>query len=210
MSHDLAGPSQAAPYPGPEEDDHGAGFLTIGNILSLLRIPLGFMFLAIDDAKWVAIILLVGAATDLLDGFLARLTRTESEIGALLDPFCDRIFVFLALVSFLPNRIDWASFLILMLRDIFTGGVFLVGRLAGKEMPFHSRLGGKVTTVLQVTALFTLLFWPEYAKLPIFLAGGAAVYAIIDYGTAGIRKWHPAPDGTGLSEGPSAPEAYGG
>ena len=166
--------------------------LTIGNFLSLLRIPLGFMFLAIDDALWVAIILMVGAATDLLDGFLARVTHTESEIGALLDPFCDRIFVFLALVSFLPSgRIDWAGFLILILRDIFTGGVFLVGRLAGREMPFHSRMGGKVTTFLQVTALFALLFWPQYAKLPIFLAGAAAVYAIIDYGTAGIRNWHP-------------------
>lgn len=173
-------------------DHHGAGFLTIGNFLSLLRIPLGFMFLAIDETKWVAIILLVGAATDLLDGFLARLTRTESEIGALLDPFCDRIFVFLALVSFLPSRIDWAGFLILMLRDIFTGGVFLVGRLAGREMPFHSRMGGKITTSLQVAALFTLLFWPQYAKLPIFLAGAAAVFAIIDYGMAGIRTWHPA------------------
>ena len=174
------------------DDHHGAGFLTIGNILSLLRIPLGFMFLAIDDTKWFAIVLLVGAATDLLDGFLARITHTESEIGALLDPFCDRIFVFLALVSFLPTRIDWAGFLILMLRDIFTGGVFLVGRLAGREMPFHSRMGGKVTTSLQVAALFTLLFWPEYAKIPIYLAGVSAVIAIIDYGMAGIRKWHPA------------------
>ena len=173
-------------------DHHGAGFLTIGNFLSLLRIPMGFMFLATDDTKWVAIILLAGAATDLLDGFLARLTHTESEIGALLDPFCDRIFVFLALVSFVPTRIDWAGFLILMLRDIFTGGVFLVGRLAGREMPFHSRMGGKVTTSLQVAALFTLLFWPEYAKLPIYLAGVSAVIAIIDYGMAGIRTWHPA------------------
>lgn len=188
MPGDTSGGSRAS-----AQDHHGAGFLTIGNFLSLLRIPLGFMFLAIDDPRWVAIILLVGAATDLLDGFLARVTRTESEIGALLDPFCDRIFVFLALVSFLPTgRIDWAAFLILMLRDIFTGGVFLVGRLAGREMPFHSRFGGKVTTGLQVIALFTLLFWPAYAKLPIFLAGMAAVYAIIDYGMAGIRNWHPA------------------
>jgi len=127
------------------EDHHGAGFLTIGNFLSLLRIPLGFMFLVVDDARWVAAIVVVGAATDLLDGFAARLTHTESEIGALLDPFCDRIFVFLALVSFLPTgRIDWAGFLILILRDIFTGGVFLVGRLAGKEMPAAGRQGDAV------------------------------------------------------------------
>ena len=107
----------------PADDHHGAGFLTVGNFLSLLRIPLGFMFLLVSEPKWVAAIVIAGAATDLLDGLIARLTHTESEIGALLDPFCDRIFVFLALVSFLPTgRIDWAEFLILILRDIFTGG----------------------------------------------------------------------------------------
>jgi phosphatidylglycerophosphate synthase len=175
------------------EDEHGSGFLTIGNFLSLLRIPLGFMFLMIHDPAWVAGIVVAGAATDLLDGLVARWTHTESEIGALLDPFCDRIFVFLALVSFLPTgRIGWAGFLILILRDIFTGGVFLVGRLAGKEMPFHSRMGGKITTSLQVAALLTLIFYPYYVKVPVFLAGIAAVYAIIDYGTAGIRKMYPA------------------
>ncbi len=175
------------------EDRHGAGFLTVGNFLSLLRIPLGFMFLVVSDPKWVASIVVVGAATDLLDGFIARVTHTESEIGALLDPFCDRIFVFLALVSFLPTgRIDWAEFLILILRDIFTGGVFWVGKLAGKEMPFHSRMGGKVTTALQVVALLTLIFYPDYVKVPVYLAGIAAVYAIIDYGTAGILKMPPS------------------
>ena len=175
------------------EDHHGAGFLTVGNFLSLLRIPLGFMFLVVDDARWVAAIVVVGAATDLLDGFAARLTHTESEIGALLDPFCDRIFVFLALVSFLPTgRIDWAGFLILILRDIFTGGVFLVGRLAGKDMPFHSKIGGKLTTALQVVALLTVIFYPGYVKLPIYLVGIVSVYAIIDYGMAGIRTWQPS------------------
>ncbi|NNK48344.1 MAG: CDP-alcohol phosphatidyltransferase family protein [Gemmatimonadetes bacterium] len=183
----------SAPGGPAAEDHHGVGFLTIGNILSLLRIPLGFMFLLVSEPKWVAAIVIAGAATDLLDGLVARVTHTESEIGALLDPFCDRVFVFLALVSFLPTgRIDWAAFLILILRDIFTGGVFLVGRLAGKEMPFHSRLGGKITTALQVAALLTLIFYPDYVKVPVYLAGVAAVYAIIDYGTAGVRKMNPA------------------
>jgi len=190
MNHSGRDPGEGAQD--DVREDHGAGFLTVGNFLSLLRIPLGFMFLSIHDPKWVAGIIVVGAATDLLDGLVARLTHTQSEIGALLDPFCDRIFVFLALVSFLPTgRIDWAAFLILILRDIFTGGVFLVGRLAGKEMPFHSRLGGKITTALQVAALLTVIFYPDYVKVPVYLAGISAVYAIIDYGTAGIRKMVP-------------------
>ena len=82
-------------------EDHG--FLTISNLLSLSRIPLGITFLALDDPIAVAAVLAIGAATDLLDGTVARLTGTQTEVGALLDPFCDRIFVFFALVSFLPG-----------------------------------------------------------------------------------------------------------
>lgn len=174
---------------------HVADFLTLPNILSLVRIPLGLTFLAVHDLRWLAVIVGVGAITDLLDGYLARRTGQMTELGALLDPFCDRIFVFVALVSFVPTgRLDWAGFLILILRDTFTGGVFLVARLAGQHHPFHSRQAGRVTTALQLLALFTLLVYPDFVKLPIVLVGIASVYSIIDYGMAGIREggWHGA------------------
>ena len=86
---------------------------------------------------------------------------------------------------------DWAGFVILILRDIFTGGVFIVAKLAGGQVPFHSRMGGRITTMLQVAALFTLIFAPEWAIVPIVLVGVASVYAIIDYGMAGIRNAPP-------------------
>ena len=169
----------------PESDP---GFLTAANFLSLVRIPLGIAFLVTDEPAWIAAIVAIGAATDLLDGLIARLTKTQSEIGALLDPLCDRVFVFLGLVSFLPSgALDWAGFVILVLRDIFTGGVFIVTRLAGQHLPFHSRQGGRITTALQVVALFTLIFAPHYINVPILLVGTASVYAILDYGTAGLK-----------------------
>ncbi len=190
-----------------DEASHEAGFLTVSNILSLARIPLGFAFLVAHEPAWRAAIVATGAATDLLDGLLARWTGTRTEIGALLDPFCDRVFVFLGLVSFLPGGgLDWAGFVILILRDIFTGGVFVVTRLTGQHMPFHSRQGGRITTALQVLALFTLIFAPEYVKIPILLVGTASVYAILDYGTAGlpIAALAPAPDPVPGSTSPDA------
>lgn len=169
-------------------DGEDRGFLTVSNLLSLSRIPLGVTFLALRDPLALTIVLAVGAATDLLDGWIARLTDTRTEIGAVLDPLCDRVFVFLALVSFLPGgHIDWAGFVILILRDVFTGGVFIVSKIVDEKLPFHSRLGGRMTTALQVVALFTLLLAPDYVKIPIFLVGISSVYAIIDYGMAGVR-----------------------
>ncbi len=174
----------------PEETvRHDPGFLTVSNLLSLSRIPLGVVFLLTSDARVLAGVVIAGALTDLLDGFIARVSKTTSEVGILLDPFCDKIFVLLGVVSFLPDgRLDWAGFLILVLRDVFTGGSYLVGRLVGQDMAPRSRMAGKVTTFFQLNTLLALIFWPMYVPLFVLAVGIGSVYAIIDYTIFLIRK----------------------
>src|SRR6201996_3114903 len=49
---------------------------------------------------WLALaIFLVAAATDLLDGYLARRWRQITTIGTLLDPIADKLLISAALVS---------------------------------------------------------------------------------------------------------------
>lgn len=171
------------------EHDHDPGFLTVSNLLSLSRIPLGVSFLALQDPRWMAAVVALAGITDLLDGFLARVTRTMSQVGLLLDPFCDKLFVLLCLISFLPGaHLSWADFLILILRDVFTGGSYLVGRLAGRVIPFRPRLAGKVVTSLQLLVLLALIFWPRYVPLLILLVGLASVYSVVDYGMSALRE----------------------
>ncbi len=174
----------------PEETvRHDPGFLTVSNLLSLSRIPLGVIFLLTSDARVLAGVVIAGSLTDLLDGFIARISRTTSEVGILLDPFCDKIFVLLGVVSFIPGgRLDWAGFLILVLRDVFTGGSYLVARLVGHDMAPRSRMAGKVTTFLQLNTLLALIFWPMYVPLFVLAVGIGSVYAIIDYTIFLIRK----------------------
>lgn len=173
---------------------HDPGFLTVSNLLSLTRIPLGISLLALDDRGLLLAVITLGAATDLADGMLARWSGTESEIGSLLDPFCDKLFVLLGLISFLPGgHLDWAGFLVLILRDLFTGGSWLLARIVGRRVPFRSRLGGKVTTALQVGTFFALVMAPRLVPLFVLAVGAASVYAIVDYGMVGIRR------GTGAS-----------
>lgn len=172
-----------------EHESRDPGFLTVSNLLSLSRIPLGLSLLAVSQERWIALVVAVGAATDLLDGLIARLSGTTSEIGELLDPFCDKLFVLLGLVSFLPSgHLDPAGFLILILRDVFTAGSFLLSVLTGRSLAFRSRMGGKVTTGLQVATFFALIFWPRIVPLCILLVGASSVYAVIDYGMHGIRE----------------------
>lgn len=171
--------------PGADPDP---GFLTVSNLLSLSRIPLALCFLVVHEPGWLTAVVVAGAATDLLDGAVARLSGTVSEMGVLLDPFCDKLFVLIGLISFLPApTLDWAGFLILVLRDVFTAGTYLLGRLVGHRYPFRSRWGGKVTTALQLATLLALLYWPDYVPLFILAVGVASVYAILDYGVALAR-----------------------
>lgn len=170
----------------PAEDD--PGFLTPSNLLSLTRIPLAFVFLVTDEPRLLASVVAVGAFTDLADGFIARLSGTESRLGVLLDPFCDKFFVLMGLVSFLPGSgLGWAGFGVLILRDVFTAGSFATGLIADKVVPFTSRLGGKITTVLQVFTLFALIFAREWVPLLVIAVAAASLYAIIDYGNQAIR-----------------------
>ncbi len=137
----------------------------------------------------MALLVVAAALTDVADGFIARVSGTRSHIGLLLDPLCDKLFVLIALSTFLTgSTLDWASFLILILRDIFTGGSYFIGRLLHLLIPFRARWGGKIATALQLLTLLALIFEPRYVPLLVILVGIVSVYAIIDYGTQAQRR----------------------
>ncbi len=168
---------------------HDPGFVTLSNLLSLGRVPLGLAFIVARDPEIMAILVAAAAATDVLDGFIARVSGTVSHVGLLLDPLCDKLFVILALSGFLTGPdLDWASFLILILRDTFTAGAYFLGRLLGLVIPFRPRWAGKIATGLQLLTLLALIFQPRYVPLLVLLVGVVSVYAIIDYGSRALRR----------------------
>ena len=77
------------------------------NILSLSR-PLLFFPLTVLTVFWLnwvfagAIVYLIGAATDLLDGWLARKREQVTITGKLLDPLADKLFFDLLPFFFYP------------------------------------------------------------------------------------------------------------
>jgi CDP-diacylglycerol--glycerol-3-phosphate 3-phosphatidyltransferase len=78
---------------------------TIPNILTLLRllaapgVAVMFLYFARPWADWLALVLfLLAAITDFFDGYLARLWKQESRIGAMLDPIADKAMVVIALL----------------------------------------------------------------------------------------------------------------
>ena len=71
--------------------DQGRLRWTPADLLSGARIPLAVAFPLAPD-RWRMVILATAAATDLLDGVLAR-RFGSSALGTLLDPVADKLFM---------------------------------------------------------------------------------------------------------------------
>ena len=75
----------------------------MANVLTIGRIALSIALLipATFSPAFFALYVLAGA-TDMLDGYIARRTGTESDLGAKLDSIADLILVVVCLVKILP------------------------------------------------------------------------------------------------------------
>lgn len=76
---------------------------SLPNALTLARLGLFpfLIFLWPKEPLWAAGVFVAGAATDWLDGALARLLQAKSAFGAFLDPLADKILVASALLLLL-------------------------------------------------------------------------------------------------------------
>lgn len=104
------------------------------NILTVLRlaaapgVSIMFLYFARPLADWFALVLfIVAAITDFFDGYLARLWKQESKIGAMLDPIADKAMVVIALtvITGFSGMDPWillpATFI--MFREVFVSGL---------------------------------------------------------------------------------------
>ena len=135
------------------------------NILTISRIiviPVIFLAIYIHTVWWsvlTAVLFIIAAVTDYLDGYLARSRNETSAFGRLLDPIADKLLVVSALLIIVANRmVDEISYIpvcIIMCREILVSGLreFLAEVKVG--MPV-TRLA-KWKTAVQMTALSMIL-----------------------------------------------------
>lgn len=163
------------------------GLFYLPNLISLLRIPLAMGFLLLRDPLMRIGIIAAAAASDFLDGWLAR-RRGRSRLGAILDPVTDKTFLVSALVSLAVNGpLRIAELLVLLARDIAVAFGFAVVIVRRAPMKLSARMPGKVVTVLQLLALVLLTLWPGL-RVPVVIGVGiASAVAIGDYGVGAVR-----------------------
>lgn len=81
--------------------------LTIPNIITALRIvgSVGLLFTEIMSVGFYVLYSVCGI-TDVLDGFIARLTKSESDLGAKLDSIADLLFYGVMFFKIMPYLIS--------------------------------------------------------------------------------------------------------
>ncbi len=140
--------------------------LTLPNLLTLLRlfaapgVLLAFVLLPRPAADWTALgLFVVAAATDWVDGHLARRWGQVTKLGTMLDPIADKLLVVVALLAVcgyagMPPLLVIPATAILF-REVFVSGLReFLGATAGTLRV--TRLAKWKTTV-QMLALAVLL-----------------------------------------------------
>lgn len=107
--------------------------LTAANVITftrLLLIPVSFGLLLAGDNIAAGILFAFTAATDFLDGMVARRTNSVTKLGQLLDPLVDRLLIIFAVLGLLiTGRLPVWMVIVVLLRDLYliAGGAYLVG-----------------------------------------------------------------------------------
>ncbi|NDD58438.1 MAG: CDP-alcohol phosphatidyltransferase family protein [Chlamydiae bacterium] len=127
----------------------------LSNSLSILRLPLAFLFLSQNNSLRVIAVVLA-MFTDSIDGYIARRSKSASRFGAILDPAMDKFFVYFALVVlFLESRLDLWQVLAMISRDFFLliFWFYLVAIGLIRNYEYQSIRWGKASTALQFVVL---------------------------------------------------------
>ena len=136
--------------------------INLPNVLTLVRILLipVFVMLLIDPtpdrALAAAIVFVVAAVTDLLDGYVARKTGPITKLGRLLDPIADKLLVLSALILLVQvDRVSALVAILIIAREVAVTGLRAIAASEGLIM--SAEVTGKYKMALQVIAIVLLV-----------------------------------------------------
>ncbi|GKS58834.1 CDP-diacylglycerol--glycerol-3-phosphate 3-phosphatidyltransferase [Nitrospira sp.] len=142
--------------------------VTIGRIL---LIPV-FVMLFADPTPTrsliAACVFVVAAATDLLDGYLARRRGQVTSLGKLLDPIADKLLVLSGLILLVQyDRVPAVIAILIIAREVAVTGVRAVA--ASQGIVIAAETLGKYKMVVQVIAIVMLILQNDFLPMPVGL-----------------------------------------
>jgi CDP-diacylglycerol--glycerol-3-phosphate 3-phosphatidyltransferase/cardiolipin synthase len=162
--------------------------LNIPILLTWLRIILIPLMVAVFyvPETWVSgigrdfaatLIFVVAAATDWLDGYLARRWQQTSAFGAFLDPVADKLMVAAALIVLVwLGRLEAVLAIIIIGREITISALREWMAQIGAHRSVAVSMVGKVKTTAQMVAIPLLLYHQPLANIDVFRLGTWLIY----------------------------------
>lgn len=171
----------------------GSGLAWIPNALTLSRlVALPVLLVILIRAEGptsvpAAIVFGAVAATDFLDGILARRLGAESRFGRIADPLADRLLVLIGLVGvILLDRLTPIGPAILIARDVVIVAAFALLLRRGIEMRVD--MAGKVASALAMLATGgALLLDQTWVDVLFWAAVALAVATLLNYSRGAVR-----------------------
>jgi CDP-diacylglycerol--glycerol-3-phosphate 3-phosphatidyltransferase len=122
--------------------------------VAVFYLPFSWSFLA------SAVVFVLAAVTDWLDGYLARRLDQSTSFGAFLDPVADKLMVVIAIVLLVTEqKTAWFTIpaLVVVGREILVSALREWMAEIGKRTSVAVSWVGKVKTFVQMLAIITLL-----------------------------------------------------
>ena len=155
--------------------------LNLPNSITMLRvgiIPVLFFLLSDPGRMWsliIAILFIMAALTDLLDGYVARKYHIVTNIGKLLDPITDKIIVNTAMILMIPiDRIPAWIVSLIIIRDFIVDGIRTIATSEG--MIIDASKLGKRKTLCQIFAISALMIHYPFIGADAHIVGMVILY----------------------------------
>jgi cardiolipin synthase len=179
---------------------------TLANQLTILRMGLAPLLVVLVISRrlgWALLAFVVAGLSDLFDGYIARHSKSQTTLGAMLDPVADKVlltatFVALTWTSGLHVAIpSWLTVTTLSRDAIIIVSVAIVNITLGRRV-FYPSLLGKFSTFSQLLTVgvvllynaFTITFpplWPLFAATLALTVVSAVHYVYLaSTGRAGV------------------------
>ena len=159
----------------------------IPNILSLYRVIFVWVALYIDylfnKFSWLILGLLLSfIISDILDGWIARHYKVESNSGCWLDPLCDKLTVFplLLYAVLILNAVPLWYIILLLIRDV-TISIYRILLRKKKNIILGATKSGKVSIIIMALYIISLYIYRQPNHLLLWISIGMLGISWIDY-----------------------------
>lgn len=172
-------------------------FVPVLIVVLLTRSPTVPMFgFTIHFEVWGVLILLLAAATDWADGYLARRRMQVTTLGILLDPIADKLLISAAFIALVDMHLVKAWMVVIIIGREFT--VLGLRNIASAEgFTIEASTLGKTKMILQVCAVAIVIVTARHPSLNIMglaLMWLVVISALVSAAQYFLRFWSHVDD----------------